>query len=171
MGLFLISFIMLVFGLIGVFGYLDDGAGAIFGGLFAAAPQMMLLVGILFAFVGWASWKNGNKFLMVIFAFLAFFGVLFARLTPGGEGYGMLFVVVAVFLLIFMIWTLLAKAGFMLAIILLSAALVFLFYGLFWMQDADVLYLLLLGVFGIIAFVISAYMAFNDVAELGLPVM
>lgn len=171
MGLFLISFIMLVFGLIGIFGFLDMG-GTNFLGLSNAALVASLGVGVLFLFCGWSAWKSDNKFLMIIFAFLALFMITFRGMSAiGGDGY-LIFVIEAIFLIIFTLWALLAKSGYMLTLILLTAALTFLFYGLALNAGADgEPYFLIMGLCALVAFFFSTYMALADVTDINMPVM
>lgn len=179
MGLFLISFIMLVFGIVGIFGFQESD---MFAGLYGTTVPMMSIVGILFLFCGYSMYRKDNKFLMIIFGFLGLFALAFSSLVSGDlmaainkEGAYMFFIVVAIFLIIFALWALLGKAGFMLTILLIAAALVFLFYALVINAmvglDDPKTYALLMGIFGIIAFVISIYMALADVTDLNLPVM
>ena len=177
MGLFLLSFVMLVFAMVGIFGYMED---AKFGALAGASVWIMGAAGILFAFLGYASWKGGNKFLMVIFLFLAFFAaiysgtIIFAAGAP--IGVDLIYIIIAVFVIIFAIWAFIIKAGMMLTVLLITSALVFLFYALALpaLQPGSTLdwpgiYLLLLGIFALISFALATYLALADCTDGKLP--
>jgi len=171
MGLFLVSFIMLVFGMIGIFMYSDGDQAA---GLAAMSVPIATLLGVVFILLGIGAWFGGNKFLMVLFGFLGVFLALYATsATVAGplmaDGISMIFIIMTIFFIIFALWAFVLKAGMMLTILLISAGLVFLFYALTMTATDPKTMFLLMGVFALIGFAVSVYLALADCMEGKLP--
>lgn len=177
MGLYLISFIMLVFGIIGIYGFMADGGAnadalEIFETLGGASVMMMGLAAIVFLFLGYACYKNGSKFVMIIFLSLAFFSGLYSAAAGNADEPGMylMFVVVAIFLIIYGLVALLSKSGYMLTLLLIFAGLVFLFFGLANNATDGTTYLLILGIFALLSFILALWLALADTAGVDIPV-
>jgi len=174
MGLFLVSFIMLVFGLVGIYGYTEVG-GVEFNTLFGASVEILALVGVFFVLLAIGAWWGGNKFLMVLFGFLGLFTMLYSGLSVfvGDAGLNFIFIIMAIFFIIFALWTFILKAGMLLVVLLIAAAIVFLMYGFVLSAMADgndpKTFLLILGVFSLIAFAIATYLALADCTDGKLP--
>jgi hypothetical protein len=169
MGLFLVSFIMLVFGMIGIFVY--SGSDQV-PGLVGMSVTISGLLGIVFVLLGIGAWYGGNKFLMVLFGFLAVFLTIYSMADGSGifaDGVQMIFIMMTIFFIIFALWAFVLKAGMMLTILLICAGLVFLFYALtLTSTDAKTLFLLM-GIFALIGFAVSVYLALADCMEGKLP--
>ena len=168
MGLFLVSFIMLVFGMIGIFTY---GEADQAGGLAAMSIEIAGLLAVIFVLLGIGAWYGGNKFLMVLFGFLAVFLAVYSVADPsmGVDGLVMVFIIMTIFFIIFALWAFVLKAGMMLTVLLICAGLVFLFYALtLTSTDAKTLFLLM-GIFALIGFAVSVYLALADCMEGKLP--
>ena len=174
MGLFLISFLMLVLTIVGFFGFTENKD---FMGVYVASTMVAWILTIGFLFITFTMWKAGSKFLMIIFGLLTVFiyayGVV--GLAEGGASTQFFFIAIAIMMIILGLIALLNKAGFMLTLLLICAGLVFLFYGLlagaFVGGDEIKNFALLIGVFALISFVISIWMALAMETDLGLPVM
>jgi uncharacterized membrane protein HdeD (DUF308 family) len=165
MGLFLISFLMLVLTLFGFLNFGDNpGKDAL--ALKAVLGPVAFVVAIGFLFVMYAQWKNNNKFVMIIFGLLTMFTFLVSTNTLDSM---YLFIVIAIKVIILALIALINKAGFMLTLLLLTSGLVFLFHGLSIAPDSNTM-VLLVGVFALISFVLSTWMALADNTEIGLPV-
>jgi hypothetical protein len=161
-GLFLIAFVTLIFGIAGLQVF-NSGSPDI---LIAGGAFIIPVALIIFVFAYMAG-KAGNAFAVALFAFIAvaLFGATFMLdlETPGNLGEPLLFVIVAFFFMIFAIVALAIGAPKLLFILLILVALLYLFIGFFVAvanggNDASG-YALVFGLFGILAFLVSAYLA------------
>jgi len=179
MGLFVISFLMLVFALVGIFAFTEyDNALGLVGGSFMAA----FAAGIVFAFVTFAMWKANNKFVMIIFATLTVFAIVYSGTFWGTSlalvaGAQWVFLVLAIIVIVYALIAFLNKAGFMLTLLLLVTGLAVLFLFLACNVTGGALaadaqtFMLLVGLFSLIGFILALWMALADNTDIGLPVM
>jgi len=174
LGLILVAFALLFFGFIGVLSYVDGSLNA----LAFQAGAMGYFAAILFLLIAVAQFMSGNKFLMVLFGFIAFSFALFSDIYQnvlGNDGF-YAFILIGVIYLIFALWAFLAKAGYMLIGILVMAALAFIMFALAANADpmatfADAeIFFLLMGVFAFIGGILAIYLAIVDTTGLKLPV-
>lgn len=174
MGLFFISFLMFVLIFVGFFGF-SDSMGANFAGTYAGSQAAAGILALGFLFITFAMWKGGNKLVMIIFGLLTAFSYLYATVAIGALNMEYLFIVIAIMLIILAFVVLANKAGFMLTLLLICSALVFLFYGLVAgaMNSGNdpKTFLLCIGIFALLSFILSVWMALADNTDVGLPVM
>ena len=173
MGLFFISFLMLVLTLVGFFGFSEADA---FFPLYGLSGSVAWILTIGFLFVTFSMWKAGAKFVMIIFGLLTAFMFLYSVNVGDGVaglnvGAQWLFMVIAIMMIVLALVALLNKVGFMLTLLLLCAGLVFLFYGLVCGADDGKTFLLCIGIFALLSFILSLWLALAMETELGLPVM
>jgi hypothetical protein len=158
-GLFLIGFVTLVFGIMGIQMFnqgIIDPAGTII----EAAGFLIVPVAFVILIFAYMAGKVGNAFAVALFAFIAvsLFGAgSFLNKEP------MLFYIVAVFYIIFAIVAFLIGAPKLLAILLILVALLFLFIGFAFAatvagSEPDA-YAIAFGLFGILSFLVATYMA------------
>ncbi|MCL2786328.1 MAG: hypothetical protein FWD81_03815 [Methanomassiliicoccaceae archaeon] len=150
-GLYLVGFITLFFGLLGV---------QLYGGndeLLAVATAFAPMIGIVMLVFAYMAGKAGNGFATALFAFIAI--ALFA------VGVGLLlsaivFYAAAVFFLIFAIVAFIIGAPKLMALLLILTALLYLFVGFFvGSADEQPIFAAAFGLFGLLAFIVSTYMA------------
>ena len=162
-GLFLIGFILLVFGIAGI-QLFNSGAPEIL----VAAYDFIVPVAFIILIFAYMAGKAGNAFAVALFAFIAvaLFGASFMLNLTGVPSFGdpMLFSIVAFFFIIFAIVALVIGAPKLLVILLFLVALLYLFIG-FWVaianggNDASA-YALVFGLFGLLGFLVATYLAF-----------
>jgi hypothetical protein len=157
-GLFLVGFITLFLGIVGIQAY--NGSTFTFDTLDAALYFLgaLSLVMLMFAYM---AGKAGNAFATALFAFIAvsFFGAIAGTGLP--ETYGLICYICALFYLIFAIVAFVIGAPKLLAILLIIVALLFFFIGLYIGGGmAEDPYAIAFGIFGIVAFFVSTYLAF-----------
>jgi len=155
-GLFLIGFITLVFGIIGIQLF---GDGGIEGDapLLAAAQFLIAPVSFVILIFAYMAGKAGNAFAVALFAFIAvaLFG---ASILFNNEP--MLFYITAFFFIIFAVVAFLIGAPKLLGLLLIFVALVFLFLGFAIATKGDSsVFCVAFGLFGILSFIIATYMA------------
>jgi|GEM_PF-2414923 len=176
LGLFVIAFALLFFGLVGILTYADGGIHA----LAFEAGAVTWFAAILCLLIAIAQFITGNKFLMVLFGFIAFAFALFSRIyvdvmLANPDAY-ITYILIGIVFIIFALWAYLAKAGLMLTVILTMAALTFIMFalaqnGLITGFDDAEIYFLLMGVFAVIGGALAIYLAIVDTTGLKLPVM
>ena len=168
MGLLFIGFITLVVGLFGIDQYNALGGSTadpmIASGVFAVA----LFGGLALVLIAFYAYKAGSNFGASLFGwialsllFVAAFGGAFTGLFSFTLDGWFLWVVIAIFYLIFAIWAFLAGTPKMLLAILVITAMVFLFLGLALNADtADSMktMFLIMGIFGILDFLLATYL-------------
>ena len=154
-GLYLVGFITLFFGLLGILTFLgNDTTDAA-----AAAMGLLLPVGFVLIIFAYMAGKAGNAFATALFAFIgvAFIGVSMSALYSPMGAYA-----TAIFFIIFAIVAFIIGAPKLLAILLLLVALFFLFFG-FNTAAADPaakeVYAAAYGLFSFIAFIVATYLA------------
>ncbi|MDD2778691.1 MAG: hypothetical protein PHG93_00475 [Candidatus Methanomethylophilaceae archaeon] len=169
MGLLFIGFITLVVGLFGIDKYNELGGSTadpmIASGVFAVA----LFGGLALVLIAFYAYKAGSNFGASLFGWIAL-SLLFVA-AYGGAFAGLfnldlsdswfLWIVIAIFYLIFAIWAFLAGTPKMLLAILVITAMVFLFLGLALNADtADSMktMFLIMGIFGILDFLLATYL-------------
>lgn len=172
MGLLFIGFITLVIGLFGIDVYSGGLPGAltssdsyIGAGVFAVA----LLGGIALAIIALFAYKANSNFGASLFGWIAVSLLLVAAF--GGAFAGLfnldlsvswfLWIVIAIFYLVFTVWAFLAGTPKLLLGILVITALVFLFLGLALnAETADSMktMFLIMGIFGILDFLLATYL-------------
>jgi len=154
-GLFLVAFIMLIFGVLGVLIY---GENAEAGALLTAAQAFSGIIGIMFLVLTVSAIRVGNAFASSLFAFLVVALLVAAVCVPGGSYFVVLFV--AIFFIVFALIALLIGAPKLLMILLFGAALVYLFVALFMNATDGATFALLFGIFGILSSLVALYMSF-----------
>ncbi|MCL2712434.1 MAG: hypothetical protein FWD37_04075 [Methanomassiliicoccaceae archaeon] len=167
-GLFLVGFITLIFGFIGLLIGMEDATAdallltAVGGGFIS--PLIML--GIIFLVLAVSAIKIGNAFAAALFGFIGAALVtteaaLIADLTGSPAA---MFIIAFVFL-VFAIIAFLIGAPKLLAILLVLVTLLYLFVGLFLGDaafaagDSAQTFAYLFGVFGLLAGLVATYMA------------
>ena len=154
-GLFLIGFVMLVFGIAGI-QLFNSG----WPDLLVAAFDFIIPVAFIILIFAYMAGKAGNAFAVALFSFIA--------VSLFGAGYMlgtevMLFAIVAFFFIIYAIVALLIGAPKLLVILLFLVALLFLFLGFAFAIEKGAgdpsAYCLVFGFFGILAFLVATYMA------------
>ncbi|MDR0778523.1 MAG: hypothetical protein LBE48_03685 [Methanomassiliicoccaceae archaeon] len=166
-GLFLVSFITLVFGFLGLGAYTEN--------MWIDTPQatgIAVFVGILIAVLMVSAIRCGNAFAAALYGFVAItlFLPSVATGTAGFIGMGgefgamFMFIIAAILYIVFMLVALFVGAPKLLVIILFLVALLYLFVGLFvnaLNNNADPkTFGLLFGIFGVLAGLVSMYLAF-----------
>jgi len=162
-GLFLVGFITLVFGLIGILLYGKvDGAGALAGTVSGEGGSLAVIVGVVFIVFTVSAIRCGNAFAAALFGFVAV--ALFGATVGLNAGSMYLFVVFAIVFILFALVAFLIGAPKLLAILLFFVALLYLFVGLWVNAIADDgmnnVFGVLFGLFGILAAAVALYMAF-----------
>lgn len=166
MGLLFIGFITLVIGLFAFDQYNGSTADPmIAGGVFAVA----LLGGLAVALIAIFAYKANSNFGASLFGWIAVSLLLVAAF--GGAFTGLfnldlsdswfLWIVIAIFYLVFTVWAFLAGTPKMLLGILVITALVFLFLGLALnaeTADSAKTMFLIMGIFGILDFLLATYL-------------
>lgn len=168
MGLLFIGFITLVVGLFGIDQYNALGGSTadpmIASGVFAVA----LIGGLALALIAFYAYKANSNFGASLFGwialsllFVAAFGGAFGGLFNFTLDGWFLWVVIAIFYLIFAIWAFLAGTPKLLLAILVITAMVFLFLGLAINADTTdsmKTMFLIMGIFGILDFLLATYL-------------
>jgi hypothetical protein len=149
-GLFLVGFITLFFGLLGIDIFTDAGTA-----LKGVAASFIFVIGIIMVVFALMASKAGNAFATALFAFVAvaLFGVIF-----GIDGFPVVFYAIAFFFVVFAIVAFLIGAPKLLAVLLFLVALLYFFVGL-WVGYGDAPYAAAFGLFGILSFLVATYMA------------
>ena len=158
-GLYLVGFITLFFGLLGILTFLgNDTTDAA-----AAAMGLLLPVGFVLIIFAYMAGKAGNAFATALFAFI---GVAFLGIAAGATGSPLGAYAAAIFFIIFAIVAFIIGAPKLLAILLILVALFFLFFGfavadgtLLFTTDASQIYAGAFGLFSFLAFIIATYLA------------
>ena len=152
--LFLVALITLVFGFLGIDSYQNMGWKL---GLVAA--PLAAAIGIVFVVFTISAIRVGNAFAAALFGFVAI--ALYAVQYGLPVKSMMMFIILALIFIVFVIVAFMVGAPKLLAIMLLCVALLYLFVGLFVdAGKADSVYGLLFGIFGILAGLLSLYLAF-----------
>jgi len=154
-GLFLVAFIMLVFGVLGVFIY---GKNAEAGNMKMAALLFASIIGLFFIVLTVSAIRVGNAFASSLFAFIAV--ALFGATYGVSAGAYVFVILIAIFFIVFAIIALLIGAPKLLMILLFGVALVYLFVGLYLNATDGATFALLFGIFGILSFLVALYMSF-----------
>jgi hypothetical protein len=151
-GLFLVTFITLVFGFLGfeLYSNLDFGLEATAGPL-AAIVGMMILVLMVSAI------RCGNAFAAALYGFVAL--SLFLPVMGFGEA-PMLFYIAAILYIVFAVVAFLVGAPKLLMFILIFVGVLYLFVGVFSSAANSDVIPLLFGICGVLAGVLSLYLAF-----------
>lgn len=163
MGLLLVGFILLVVGIFGINGYI--------GGTVYVSTQAVVILGILTAvallFASNYAYKAGSNFGMAVFLYISLALSTVALELTGVIDLGwFVFVIEAIFFLIFMAWAYFTGSPILLSAVLFGAALVFLFLGLylFFVADGNIdtakIMCLVLGIFSTLTFLVSTYLGF-----------
>jgi hypothetical protein len=154
-GLFLVGFITLFFGLLGIDLFQDADST----GLVGIAGSFIGVIGIIMVVLAFMAGKSGNAFATALFAFVsvALFGVRY------GVGdlvttFPVVFYAIAFFFVIFAIVAFLVDAPRLIVILLFLVALLYFFVGL-WFGYGEEVYAATFGVFGILAFLTATYSA------------
>jgi len=157
-GLFLIGFITLLFGIIGMQLYLDIAAIQT-EPLFKATLAFVGMVGFILLIFAYMASKAGNGFAVALFAFVvvSFFAVPLA-LDPAGIGFYQGLYIVAIFYLVFTILTLLIGGPKILALMLLVVAFLFFFVGMYLNFDKEPMYAMMFGIMGLTAAALAMYL-------------
>lgn len=177
MGLLFIGFITLVIGLYGIDAYRGTSADPLIGfSVFAVA----LLGGIALAVIALFAYKANSNFGASLFGWIALSLLLLAAAGRAFEGIfffemsgsWFLWIVIAIFYLIFTVWAFLADSPKMLLGVLVLTALVFLFLGLAMNAEGDTVKTmsLLMGIFAILDFLLATYLGLaltEDCAKCG----
>jgi len=156
-GLYLVGFVTLFFGLLGILTFLGS-ADATFAG--DAAVELLFPVGAVMIVLAYMAGKAGNAFATALFAFI---GVAFLAINAGafvGSSIGAY--AAAIFFIIFAIVAFIIGAPKLLAILLLLVALFFLFFGFAGAAtsvDAAEVYAAAYGLFSFVAFIVATYLA------------
>ena len=149
-GLYLVGFITLFFGLLGVQMYNADFA------LMGVAQVFSLLIGFVMLIFAYMAGKAGNGFAVALFAFIAV--ALFAVLVGLNPGTPIVFYAVVIFFLVFAIVGFIIGAPKLLSLLLLLVALLYLFVG-FYVNEANEIFAIAFGLFGLLSFIIATYLA------------
>jgi len=156
-GLFLVAVIALVFGFLGLEGYLDADWGL--GGV---AANVAMVIGVIFVVLTVSAIRIGNAFAAALFGFVA---VALYVVQYGLAGFSpFLFYLIAIVFIVFVIVAFMIGAPKLLAIMLLFVALLYLFVGVFIAvalggKDPET-YALLFGIFGVLAGLVALYLSF-----------
>jgi len=156
-GLFLVAFITLVFGFLGI--QFFQGGSAMDWGLHHVAADLALVVGAIFVVLTVSAIRFGNAFAASLFGFVA---VSLIAVQYGFLASPFMFYLLAIVYIVFALVALLIGAPKLLVILLFFVGLLYFFVGLFsnaGIADGDT-YALLFGIFGILAGVVALYMAF-----------
>jgi hypothetical protein len=166
-GLFLVGFITLLFGLLGIQIFMDGDDG-----LLAVAGNFISVIGLIMILFAYMAGKAGNAYATALFAFVAvaLFGVGFGYLPvdivdsagnviTDAYSFPVVFYAIAVFFVIFALVGFVIGAPKLMGLLLLFVAGLYFFVGLTIGNPGDAPYSLMFGVFGIISFIVSTYMA------------
>jgi len=158
-GLFLVGFITLVFGLIGILGYAEaDGADNLTAAVIVALPALA----VIFTVLAVSAIRIGNTFAAPLFAFVAV--ALYGAMAGLTTFAAYLFYVLAIVFILFAIVAFIVGAPKLLAILLIFVALLYLFVGVFigvaLAGNDPLIYALLFGIFGVLAAAVALYMSF-----------
>jgi len=170
-GLFLVGFITLVFGIVGIQMF-NNGFDLVSGSdLLNAAGFLIAPVSIVILIFAYMAGKAGNAFAVALFAYIAV--TLFGASQLLGQE-PMLFYIVAFFYVVFALVAFLIGAPKLLGILLILVALIFLFMGFAFAVsggggDTEG-YCVAFGLFGILSFIVATYMAIA-LATQKFPVM
>jgi len=155
-GLFMVAFITLVFGVLGLVAGAENIVEA--GKMQTAAIAFASIIGLIFVVLTVSAIRFGNAFAASLFVFVAV--SLFAA-TIGVPSFNwILIILVAVFYIVFAIIALLIGAPKLLMILLFLVALLYLFVGLCLNADDGKMFAYLFGVFGILSALVALYMGF-----------
>jgi hypothetical protein len=158
-GLFLVGFITLVFGFIGIlWGIEDDTAMS----LIASGTELSLAIGIIFLVLTVSAIKIGNAFAAALFGFIAA-SLVATSYALVAQAPTMMFIIAFIYL-IFAIIAFMIGAPKLLAILLIVVALLYLFVGLFigdvfYAGEDGITFAYIFGVVGVLAGVLATYMA------------
>ncbi|MDR2866459.1 MAG: hypothetical protein LBV13_03535 [Methanomassiliicoccaceae archaeon] len=155
-GLFLVGFITLFFGLLGINLYGDSTDS----GLLLVAFDFIGVIGILMVMFSYMAGKAGNAYATALFAFIAvaLFGVSYG--AGAGDNAAIVFYALALFFVVFALVGAMIGAPKMLVILLLLVALLYLFVGFFFSGSSNVdVWALMFGIFGLLSFLLATYMA------------
>jgi hypothetical protein len=149
-GLFLVGFITLFFGLLGI-ELFQDGTSKLAG----VAADFICIIGIIMVVFAFMAGKSGNAFATALFAFVAvaLFGV-----TYGLPDFPVVFYAIALFFVVFAITGFLVDAPKLLVVLLFLVALLYFFVGL-WFGYDEAPYAAAFGLFGILSFLVATYLA------------
>jgi len=152
-GLFLIGFITLFFGLLGLEIF---GAGPDVTKILGVAGDFIYYIGFILIIFAYMAGKVGNAFATALFAFVAvaLFGVGIGLINT----YPTVFYAIAFFFLIFAIVSLVIGAPKLLGILLFLVCLLYLFVG-FQQATLDAPYAIAFSFFGFLSFIVATYMA------------
>ncbi|MDR2866461.1 MAG: hypothetical protein LBV13_03545 [Methanomassiliicoccaceae archaeon] len=150
-GLFLVAFITLIFGFLGVSLY---SANEIFGAIPAAG--LATLVGIMFIVLTVSAIRCGNAFAAALFAFVAI-SLLAVSSSFGTSAF--VFILLGIMYIVFALVALIIGAPKLLMILLFLVGLLYIFVGAFVYDGGDT-FALLFGVFGILSGVVALYLGF-----------
>jgi len=153
-GLFLVAFITLVFGFLGVELYLG---GNKLGNLLVPAMVLSGMIGALFIVLTVSAIRCGNSFATSLFAFVAL--ALIAVPICFFSGSWFAFILLAIFFIVFALIGFLVGAPKLLAIMLFLVALLFLFVGLAGKTGTDAMSLMF-GIFGLLSGLVALYLSF-----------
>ena len=168
--LFLVGFITMVFGLIGI---AANGEGdGIFSNLTKTGGLLATAIGVIFIVLTVMAAKSNNAFATALFAFIA--AGLLATETGLTTQSPLLIIFIGIFFLIFAIVAFIVGAPKLLFLQLVFVFFLYLFVGL-WLNatvggDDGNTYALLFGVFGILAGIVATYLGFALATE-KLPVI
>ena len=169
-GLLLIGFITLVLGIVGV---------QIFNGndhtvMFDAALKFLIVLSLVMVMFAYMAGKCGNAFATALFAFIgiAFIGTVYLAKAATGTApvdNSLMFYILGFFFVVFSMIAALIGAPKLLVLLLVLVAFIYFFFGLFF-ATSEAPYAGAIGLFGILAFIISTYMAIGLATE-KLPVV
>lgn len=168
-GLFLVALITLIFGILGIDLFNDLSNNGLLTG--AAMPFIPLLSAI-FIVLAYMAGKAGNAFATALFVYVAvaLYGVIVA-FTMGSAVGDAIMLALAFFFLMFTLVAFMIGAPKLLGFLLLCVTLLYLFVSIFINQGGDdEPYAIAFGIFGILAFLISSYLAIA-LATQKLPVI
>jgi len=154
-GLFLVAFITLIFGVLGVLVFSENSEA---GNMLTAAITFSGIIGLFFIVLTVSAIRFGNAFAASLFAFIAI--ALFVAAVGVPAGMYLLVILAAIFFIVFAIIALLIGAPKLLMILLFLVALIYLFVGLFLNATDGKMFALLFGIFGILSFLVALYMSF-----------
>jgi len=154
-GLFMVAFITLIFGVLGILGFSENAEA---GNMLTAAMAFAAIIGVIFVVFTVSAMKVGNAFASSLFIFVAV--SLFAATVGVPDGNYILIMLVAVFYIVFALIAFLVGAPKFLMILLFLVALLYLFVGLSLNATDGKAFALMYGIFGVLSALLALYMAF-----------
>ena len=148
-GLFLVAFIALVFGLFGIETYSSSTSWGV------PAPLLAAIIGIAFVVLTVSAIRCGNAFAASLFAFVAI-ALIAVQVCLG---VWIMFVLIAVFFIVFALIAFLIGAPKLLAIMIACVALLYLFVGLYFNTGTDG-YAIAFAIFGFLGGLVALYLGF-----------